>query len=156
MNEVRYVYRPWRRAAAVAWLGRALAALAAPLAIWFVNAGGCSPDFPLAAEQIPQPGATPCGEWTYENFGAEFFYRYCLLCHHEENVGDRARFDAPTGINFNRLSGIRQFLARIRLRAGVQGDMPPRLLPVPQPTEAERMRLIEWLDCGAPPAAEVR
>jgi hypothetical protein len=115
----------------------------------------CSPDFPLPAELIPQPAPGACETLTYDNFGAAFFYRYCLLCHHEDNVGDRARFDAPTGINFNRLSGIRQFLARIRLRAGIQGDMPPRLLPVPQPTEAERVQLIEWLDCGAPTAAEL-
>ena len=115
----------------------------------------CSPDFPLPPELISQPGETACGDLTYDNFGADFFYRYCLACHHEDNVGDRARTDAPTGINFNRLSGIRQFLARIRLRAGVQGDMPPRLLPIPQPTEEERIRLIEWLDCGAPTAAEL-
>ena len=137
---------------------RLLLRIAIPLllcgALWFSTAGGCSPDFPLAAELVPQPGQSPCGPFTYENFGADFFYRYCLVCHHEDNVGDAARWDAPTGINFNRLSGIRQFLPRIRLRAGVQGDMPPHRLPVPQPTAEERIRLIEWLDCGAPGAAE--
>lgn len=111
---------------------------------------GCSPDSPLPAALLEQAESAGCGELSYQNFGADFFASYCLRCHNEQLVGDTARTDAPTGINYNTLSDIRVFQNRIRLRAGVQGDMPPRLLPVPRPSEAERQMLIEWIDCGLP------
>lgn len=128
------------------------AALAAAL-LASAFAAGCSPDNPLPAELLPDParGVAPdCGELTYQNFGAEFFANYCLRCHNEMLIGDIARTDAPTGINFNTLDGVRRFQSRIRLRAGVQGDMPPTIAPVPRPSEVERVRLIQWIDCGMP------
>lgn len=115
----------------------------------FSTVGACSPDAPLDDAALASARAAPC-DATYENFAAEFFGRYCLACHNNELVGDLTRFDAPTGINFNSLNEVRGFQNRIRLRAGIQGDMPPRLLPVAQPTQEERLRLIQWIDCGAP------
>lgn len=118
-------------------------------------ASGCSPDNPLSPEALEQAAQKKCGELTYQNFGADFFARYCLACHNEQLVGDLDRSDAPTGINFNKLDGVRQFQRRIRLRAGEQGDMPPRLLPVPRPTEEERIQLLRWIDCGSPSEADL-
>lgn len=110
----------------------------------------CTPDSPLPPDALDAAREIDCGQSTYENFGARFFHDYCLHCHNEQLVGDAMRFDAPTGINFNSLDQVRGFQRRIRLRAGEQGDMPPRLLPVPRPSEEERKLLIRWLDCGAP------
>ncbi len=118
-------------------------------------AWGClSPDCPLPENVIPIPGAVPCGELTYENFGASFFTAYCLRCHSEANVGDFARRDAPTGINYDTLDGIRDFRERIRMRAGIQGDMPPLLLPTPRPSQNGRIHLLQWIDCGLPSQAD--
>lgn len=111
---------------------------------------GCSPDNPLPDSVLENHEKPACGDVTYENFGADFFHNYCLRCHNAELTTDIERTDAPTGINYNTLDGIRQFQTRIRLRAGVQGDMPPLLLPVPRPSEEERLKLIDWIDCGAP------
>ncbi len=110
----------------------------------------CSPDNPLPEEKLDAAERAPCGTLTYENFAADFFASYCLRCHNEQLAGDINRTDAPTGINYNTLNGIRQFQTRIRLRAGVQGDMPPLVAPVPHPTEEERQNLIQWIDCGTP------
>ena len=110
----------------------------------------CSPDSPLPPEALDAAREIDCGQTDYENFGAQFFHDYCLHCHNEQLVGDIARTDAPNGINFNTLDQIRGYQRRIRLRAGEQGDMPPSLLPVPRPSEQERLQLIRWLDCGAP------
>lgn len=112
--------------------------------------GSCTPDAPLSAGELDAAREIECGQSTYENFAARFFHDYCLHCHNEQLVGDVTRTDAPTGINFNTLEQIRGYQRRIRLRAGEQGDMPPRLLPVPHPSEEERKLLIRWLDCGAP------
>lgn len=135
-----------------AMLGLFAGAVGLPAGIVFSSAG-CSPDNPLPADLLPDaergsPG--DCGEVTYRNFGADFFAKYCLRCHNEMLVGDIARTDAPTGINFNTLDDVRRFQSRIRLRAGVQGDMPPRIAPVPHPSDAERVQLIQWIDCGLP------
>jgi uncharacterized membrane protein len=110
----------------------------------------CSPDNPLPEYKLAAAESAACGTLTYENFAADFFASYCLRCHNEQLVGDANRTDAPTGINYNTLSGVRQFQSRIRLRAGVQGDMPPLIAPVPRPTEEQRQSLIEWIDCGTP------
>jgi uncharacterized membrane protein len=134
--------RPLRAVGSCAGAVLALFALMLP--------GACSPDDPLPEEFLPGTDQSDCGAITYRNFAADFFARYCLSCHNEQLVGDLARTDAPTGIDFNRLDGIRAFQRRIRLRTGIQGDMPPILLRVPRPSDAERVRLIQWLDCGAP------
>lgn len=136
----------------VAILGLFAGAVGLPAGLTFVGAG-CSPDSPLPAELLPavaRGSPDDCGDITYRNFGADFFAKYCLRCHNEMLVGDIARTDAPTGINFNTLDDVRRFQSRIRLRAGEQGDMPPRIAPVPRPSETERVQLIRWIDCGLP------
>ncbi len=114
-------------------------------------AAGCSPDMPLPDQVLADDAdETDCDELTYENFGQAFFQSYCLRCHSVTNVGDVARNDAPVGINYDTLDGVREFTTRIRLRAGELGDMPPLLVPVPRPSEEERLQLIRWIDCDTP------
>lgn len=115
--------------------------------------GACSPDSPLSEDLLATVEQIECATVSYESFAADFFARYCLNCHNADLKGDLARSDAPNGIDFNSLESIRPFQRRIRLRAGVQGDMPPRLLPVPRPSEQERLMLIRWIDCGTPASA---
>lgn len=120
-----------------------------------ICAAAClSPDVPLSDEQLAAVEALDCNELTYENFGRPFFEAYCLRCHNEDLKSDFERTDAPQGINFNTLESARPFMQRIRLRAGVLGDMPPQLLVVPHPSDEQRQRLIRWIDCGMPSAAE--
>lgn len=135
------------RLAALAWAAGCSAAMSAALS--------CSPDNPLPADVLDSAQTVDCTELTYESFAADFFAKYCLGCHNDQLTGDIARTDAPTGIDFNKLDGIRTFQKRIRLRAGEQGDMPPRLLSVPRPSESERLQLIRWIDCGTPTEPDV-
>lgn len=113
-----------------------------------------SPDDPLTEDQLASAADANCAELTYENFGRPFFQAYCLRCHSETLGTDFARTDAPQGINFDTLESARPFINRIRLRAGIQGDMPPRPLVVPHPSDAQRIQLIQWLECGMPSEAD--
>ena len=126
------------------------AALAGIAATFGPFATGClSPDNPLPDEVTAGDGDdADCSELTYENFGDNFFQNYCLRCHSQTLVGDVARSDAPLGINYDTIEGVREFAKRIRLRAGQLGDMPPLLAPVPKPSQEERRTLIQWIDCG--------
>jgi len=132
-------------------------ALGVVLAIGAIFLGCLSPDTPLSEAALAElaRGQPACGELTYENFAASFLATYCLRCHTAALATDFERRDAPQGINYDSLEEIRQFARRIRVRAGELGDMPPRLLPVPRPSEAERVQLIRWLDCGTPSEAEL-
>ena len=87
---------------------------------------------------------------TYENFGASFFESYCLRCHSSSLVTPEERSNAPLGINYDTLEGVRAVADRIRVRAGVSGTMPPLFEPVPRPSQAERDQLVEWIDAGTP------
>jgi uncharacterized membrane protein len=123
----------------------------AAIAFWVAGtvAGlGCSPDDPL--DFPTNPDNTDCNvvQTTYEGFGKGFFQQYCLRCHSVTLENDLQRLDAPLGINFDTLEMARVFDHRIRLRAGVLGDMPPRLLFGPTPSDEERITLLQWIDCG--------
>ena len=114
----------------------------------FLACAHCSPDMPLPVTHEPTDVDCSKVTATYQNFGATFFESYCLRCHSSALRDDLARFDAPLGIDFDTLEQAREFKNRIRLRAGELGDMPPHLLGGPAPSEAERIQLMEWLDCG--------
>jgi len=115
----------------------------------------CSPDSPLTnVPPFPSAGYCAASETNYENFGAAFFANYCLRCHSVTLANDLTRIDAPIGVDFDSIVMAREFKNRIRMRAGLLGDMPPRILPVPRPSESERIQLIEWIDCGMRTKAE--
>lgn len=113
-----------------------------------VLSAGCSPDSPLDLEANPIRMDCSVVDLTYENFGKSFFQDYCLRCHTVTLETDWSRVDAPQEINFDTMLMAREFRKRIRLRAGLLGDMPPRLIPGPMPSEGERVLLIEWIECG--------
>ncbi len=132
------------------WM-RILGTVSGAAAALSLTGGACSPDMPLPDQVVVDDAdETDCDKLTYENFGQAFFQSYCLRCHSVTNVGDVARNDAPVGINYDTLEGVREFATRIRLRAGELGDMPPLLLPGPRPSEEERRELIRWIDCDTP------
>lgn len=122
---------------------------AATFALGILSLAGCSPDSPLELSGRPLPDCSTMKE-TYVDFGAAFFRDYCLRCHSVSLETDLQRTDAPQGINFDTLEMSREFARRIRLRAGELGDMPPQILLGARPTEAERLQLVDWIDCGMP------
>ncbi len=116
-----------------------------PLGVFGIH---CSPDLPLPDDLIPKTVDCTEIDHTYENFGKAFLQEYCLRCHSVTLESDLSRLDAPLGINFDSMGQVREFESRIRLRAGELGDMPPRLIPGPHPSFDERIKLIEWIECG--------
>jgi uncharacterized membrane protein len=88
---------------------------------------------------------------TYENFGMQFFANYCTRCH--STMPDNGnRSGAPRGLDWDQIDIVREYAMQIDRMAAAGPDatntgMPPR---DPRPTAAERVRLGEWLACGAP------
>lgn len=97
----------------------------------------------------PDPVAVPAdapGQDTWDAFAQTFFVTYCTRCHSTENVGDERNF-APEGLNWNDEASVRANLSRIRNAIGVGNFMPPS---APTPSCDERLRLVRWIDLGAP------
>lgn len=118
---------------------------------------GClSPNDPLDPQVLASISEVDCDtlNLTYENFGRAFFEKYCLRCHSASLTDDLARSDAPLGIDFDSLEDIRSYTTRTALRAGELGDMPPALLGGQQPSVAERIQLLQWIECGTPSEAD--
>jgi uncharacterized membrane protein len=101
---------------------------------------GCATE-ELADAECPEEGTS----LSYQNFGATFMDVWCNECHQPYA---RQRHGAPGEYNFDKLSGIRQYDARIYARAAASNDSMP---PGPDdPPREEREKLAEWLACGAP------
>ncbi|MDI1475953.1 hypothetical protein [Polyangium sp. y55x31] len=82
---------------------------------------------------------------TYENFGAAFMNAHCQSCH-ASTATDRA--GAPGEFIFDTKSQIQRHRARIFARSAAENDSMP---PGPDdPTLDDRMKLADWLACGAP------
>jgi len=88
---------------------------------------------------------------TYENFGGPFMLSYCTTCHSSRLLADM-RQGSPIEINFDGIEDIRDQADRIWIRAADQNQTMP---PVGPPEDLDRMRLGEWLACGAPTAADL-
>jgi hypothetical protein len=88
---------------------------------------------------------------TYGDFAADFFADYCTRCHHSALFG-ADRNEAPEGVNFDTLEGIRAHALEIDQTAAKGPAATNVEMPVDgsMPTEAERERLGQWLACGAP------
>ncbi|MBK7539554.1 MAG: c-type cytochrome [Myxococcales bacterium] len=113
--------------------------------------GGCGGD----EESVfgpPTQSACPNGSTiTYANFGQAFMTQYCTRCHSSELVG-AARNGAPKFHDFDTVGGIRSVSDHVDQTAAsgpasTNTSMPPS---GPIPTEDERKKLGEWLQCGAP------
>lgn len=127
--------------------GRLRALASAALA---VAACGGEPT-PTPVRQPTQATCPPGDPTTYESFGRGFAERYCTLCH-SSTVSGPARRDAPVGLDFDSVAGVRAAAAEIDRVAGsgpaaINRDMPPGS---PRPTDEERVTLARWLACGAP------
>ena len=107
------------------------------------------------AEEVvgPMTGATcPANSTlTYDNFGKEFFTKYCTRCHSEKVTGT-ARNGAPADHNFDTKADIALLWAHIDEMAGSGPDATNETMPKsdPKPTKEERQKLSEWLACDAP------
>ena len=79
---------------------------------------------------------------TYDNFGRNFFSRYCDQCH---GTGGRTQPSLATQ------AAIRAQATSIDQEAAAGPDGVNTAMPEgsPAPTEAERRQLGEWLACGA-------
>jgi uncharacterized membrane protein len=106
------------------------------------------------AEATSAPTAAVCdgAALTYDNFGARFMSHYCVDCH-SATLPAAARNGAPRDHNFDTLAGIRdaevEHIDSVAAAgpAAVNDAMPPP--GYPQPSEAERRQLGQWLACGA-------
>jgi hypothetical protein len=87
---------------------------------------------------------------TYDNFGKEFFSKYCLRCHSTKVTGN-ARNGAPADHNFDKLSDIALLAPHIDQYAGSGPDSTNTKMPQSgaKPSDADRKKLSEWLACGA-------
>ena len=84
----------------------------------------------------PQGGTT----LTYANFGEQFFKDYCLSCHF---TGTTVKGAVP----YDSQSAIQDAADAIYERAGGTNTNMPQ--SGTKPTSDERVKLAEWLSCGA-------
>jgi len=126
---------------------------------WLVLGGvgfaACSdadtPSSPVTSGVATGAVCPPSSSLTYENWGLDFFGRYCLRCH-SMALGSGERNGAPSGYNWDDLNSVRAHASNIDLMAAasehvVNHEMPPG---EPVPVTSERRKLGEWLACGAP------
>lgn len=118
-----------------------------------------APDAGSPDAGTPDAGAADAGStdtWTgWAN--ADFFQRYCTSCHTPGGQGD----PSGSGLDFTLYADVAAKSALIRCGTAVAqdpswgcGSFPPaKQFPVgsgPKPTDAERNRLVAWIDAGFP------
>jgi uncharacterized membrane protein len=106
-----------------------------------VLANGCVP--------LVGPQATPdggAGGDTWGSYASGFFTMYCTRCH-ATTLSGAARNGAPDGYNWDDEATVSAHLAEIRDAVGVENFMP---FNPPDPTCAERKRIVRWIDADAP------
>jgi len=109
--------------------------------VWLVR--GC----PSLFDPVAAPGDDIGGD-TYATWaGPMFFERHCTHCHASFRTTFIDRMGAPEAHNFDSEAGVRRSLPTIRFVVGVNNVMPPILV---RPTCEERLRLLRWIDAGAP------
>jgi uncharacterized membrane protein len=88
---------------------------------------------------------------SFEDFGGPFVITWCTTCHSSQ-LPVQERADAPMGVDFDTLDGIRSQAGRIWARAADHNITMP---PVAGPDDIDRELLGEWLACGAPATGDV-
>ena len=92
----------------------------------------------------------PSDKPDYANFGESFFAAYCTTCHSQTRTG-ADRHDAPAAIDFDTRSLLREHTSNIDKQAAWGPSAHNTLMPpsgeAAQPTEAERIRLGEYIAC---------
>jgi hypothetical protein len=104
-------------------------------------AHGC---VPLSTPVTTPDGGADGDSWS--PYAEGFFAMYCIRCH-ATTVTGAARNGAPAGYNWDDESAVRAHLAEIRMAVGVTNIMP---FTPPDPTCAERRRIVRWIDAAAP------
>lgn len=89
---------------------------------------------------------------TASDFGSAFLRTHCLACHSASVTGE-AREGAPTGVDFDTPEAVLQWAEAIDAHSAagpssVNSGMPPSSRPAP--SMDERVKLGQWLACGAP------
>ncbi|WP_163991805.1 hypothetical protein [Pyxidicoccus caerfyrddinensis] len=89
---------------------------------------------------------------TASDFGQAFLQAHCLSCH-SASVTGAAREGAPTDVDFDTPEAVRQWAEAIDAHSAagpssVNSQMPPSSRPAP--SLDERVKLGQWLACGAP------
>ncbi|HEU4410048.1 MAG TPA: hypothetical protein VFS43_32640 [Polyangiaceae bacterium] len=129
--------------------------VAVVLGLCLAACGGDDDDDDDDGGKEPETGSTcPSSDRpTYDNFARNFMTTYCTPCHASTLEG-AARQGAPVGYDLDTLDGIRDdFSADVLDRYAAAGPkkvnalMPPTTF-MPQPPEAERRKLGQWLACG--------
>ncbi len=116
------------------------AALVALLSAFGACGGGGGDDDDDDDSNADDDGATAP---TYENFAKGFFEEYCLHCH-------VAPLDEDVPFVLDSYDAVVEQLDEIRTQAVELKAMPPEETPGDFPTDAEREKLGEWIDAGAP------
>ncbi len=102
-------------------------------------------------EPVGPPSEATCPDGstlTYENFGEEFFTKYCNRCH-SKDVKGADRMSAPADHNFDTLEEV-ELLAQHIDQLAAAGKVTNTKMPIsdPKPTLEERKKLGEWIACG--------
>jgi hypothetical protein len=101
-------------------------------------------------------GAGGGGADTWETYAKGFMQTYCVSCHNDDNEGDSARDYHSLDVVKMEGDEIACGLAKsqeVWTARGCSGFPPARQFPVgdgPKPEDADRDRLIAWIDAGAP------
>lgn len=89
---------------------------------------------------------------TAQDFGHAFLESYCLSCHSASVTGP-ARQGAPREVNFDTLEDVRQWAESIDMHCAAGPSASNTAMPPTsshhQPTQEERLKLGQWLACGA-------
>ncbi len=128
---------------------RGLGALAtAAMILVFATACG-SDDEEAAADASVAPAIDAAGADTWTTFAAGFIETYCFACH---GPGDNLRDYSLLPTVQSEMVKIRCGVSAVTL-ADCAGQPPARQFPVgsgAKPSDADRLRLVEWIDNGAP------
>ncbi len=119
------------------------------LALWLALPIACD-----GGEDEGTPSGAMCPDdstLTWDSFGQKFFADYCTRCHSSELTGAQ-RQGAPNDHNFDSVEAVRAEIDHTDEEAAAGPDAVNTSMPIggPTPTEDERMKLGEWLACGAP------
>jgi hypothetical protein len=108
---------------------------------------------PDAAGDAARDAVLDAAHDTYSSYAHGFFQTYCERCHSPGGDGYRGG-----ELDFTDYSGVVASMAEIRCGVaatrpdGCVGFPPPQQFPIapPIPTDAERDRIVAWIDVGAP------
>jgi len=115
-----------------------------------------APDDAASEANVPDASDEAVAVDTWTNYAGGFFTQYCVECHTAKDT---------TGLDFTQYAIVYKNRATIRCGVCVQQDPswscaafpPAKQFPIndstgtnPKPSDAERDRLVAWIDAGAP------